>query len=122
MSFPCSSEEPDEKKLLTEEAGLASAQLMDGDMQVNQAAYNYNAWYQVWSCQTKASSCGWVGDPCWVCSVSVVLLCGTLGVPLSCVPGLGLSPGSNSCSALQWALLLDQQNQLVPWGSSSRAF
>ncbi|NXR97168.1 PRP39 factor, partial [Hypocryptadius cinnamomeus] len=40
------SEEPDEKKLLTEEAGLASAQLMDGDMQVNQAAYNYNAWYQ----------------------------------------------------------------------------
>uniref|UniRef100_U3JG46 Pre-mRNA processing factor 39 n=1 Tax=Ficedula albicollis TaxID=59894 RepID=U3JG46_FICAL len=40
------SEEPDEKKLLTEEAGLAAAQLMDGDMQVNQAAYNYNAWYQ----------------------------------------------------------------------------
>ncbi|NWX54953.1 PRP39 factor, partial [Promerops cafer] len=40
------SEEPDEKKLLTEEAGLASAQLMDGDMQVSQAAYNYNAWYQ----------------------------------------------------------------------------
>ncbi|NXF12946.1 PRP39 factor, partial [Smithornis capensis] len=40
------SEEPDEKKLLPEEAALASAQLLDGDMQVNQAAYNYNAWYQ----------------------------------------------------------------------------
>ncbi|NWU29636.1 PRP39 factor, partial [Dyaphorophyia castanea] len=40
------SEEPDEKKLLTEDPSLASAQLMDGDMQVNQAAYNYNAWYQ----------------------------------------------------------------------------
>uniref|UniRef100_A0A8C5TMS3 Pre-mRNA-processing factor 39 n=1 Tax=Malurus cyaneus samueli TaxID=2593467 RepID=A0A8C5TMS3_9PASS len=40
--------EPDEKKLLTEDPSLASAQLMDGDMQVNQAAYNYNAWYQVW--------------------------------------------------------------------------
>lgn len=58
--FPCSSEEPDEKKLLTEEAGLASAQLMDGDMQVNQAAYNYNAWYQVWGRETKLSSLG-----CW---------------------------------------------------------
>ncbi|KAJ7428503.1 hypothetical protein WISP_01209 [Willisornis vidua] len=43
--FP-SSEEPDEKKLLAEDAALASAQLLDGDMQVNQAAYNYNAWYQ----------------------------------------------------------------------------
>ncbi|NWI56163.1 PRP39 factor, partial [Calyptomena viridis] len=40
------SEEPDEKKLLPEEAALASAQLLDGDMQVNQAAYNYSAWYQ----------------------------------------------------------------------------
>ncbi|XP_064515797.1 pre-mRNA-processing factor 39 isoform X2 [Pseudopipra pipra] len=40
------SEEPDEKKMLTEDPALASAQLMDGDMQVNQAAYNYNAWYQ----------------------------------------------------------------------------
>ncbi|XP_071413247.1 pre-mRNA-processing factor 39 isoform X1 [Pithys albifrons albifrons] len=40
------SEEPDEKKLLAEDAALASAQLLDGDMQVNQAAYNYNAWYQ----------------------------------------------------------------------------
>ncbi|NXF72769.1 PRP39 factor, partial [Sclerurus mexicanus] len=40
------SEEPDEKKMLVEDAALASAQLMDGDMQVNQAAYNYNAWYQ----------------------------------------------------------------------------
>ncbi|NXE98520.1 PRP39 factor, partial [Menura novaehollandiae] len=44
--FPRSSEEPDEKKLLTEDPSLASAQLLDGDMQVNQAAYNYNAWYQ----------------------------------------------------------------------------
>ncbi|XP_027578876.1 pre-mRNA-processing factor 39 isoform X2 [Pipra filicauda] len=40
------SEEPDEKKMLTEDPALVSAQLMDGDMQVNQAAYNYNAWYQ----------------------------------------------------------------------------
>ncbi|XP_027523131.1 pre-mRNA-processing factor 39 isoform X1 [Corapipo altera] len=40
------SEEPDEKKMLAEDPALASAQLMDGDMQVNQAAYNYNAWYQ----------------------------------------------------------------------------
>lgn len=58
-----SSEEPDEKKLLTEEAGLAAAQLMDGDMQVNQAAYNYNAWYQVRGCKgplllTQLSSWG----------------------------------------------------------------
>lgn len=41
------SEEPDEKKMLTDDPTLASAQMMDGDMQVNQAAYNYNAWYQV---------------------------------------------------------------------------
>ncbi|NXF63189.1 PRP39 factor, partial [Ciccaba nigrolineata] len=40
------SEEPDEKKMLTDDPALASAQMMDGDMQVNQAAYNYNAWYQ----------------------------------------------------------------------------
>ncbi|NXF99879.1 PRP39 factor, partial [Sakesphorus luctuosus] len=40
------SEEPDEKKLLAEDAALASSQMLDGDMQVNQAAYNYNAWYQ----------------------------------------------------------------------------
>ncbi|OXB56808.1 hypothetical protein ASZ78_014383 [Callipepla squamata] len=40
------SEEPDEKKMLTDEQTMASAQMMDGDMQVNQAAYNYNAWYQ----------------------------------------------------------------------------
>ncbi|XP_030340805.1 pre-mRNA-processing factor 39 isoform X2 [Strigops habroptila] len=40
------SEEPDEKKMLTDDPTLASAQMMDGDMQVNQAAYNYNAWYQ----------------------------------------------------------------------------
>ncbi|NXM76397.1 PRP39 factor, partial [Serilophus lunatus] len=39
-------EEPDEKKLLTEDPSLGSGQLLDGDMQVNQAAYNYNAWYQ----------------------------------------------------------------------------
>ncbi|XP_064367862.1 pre-mRNA-processing factor 39 isoform X1 [Dromaius novaehollandiae] len=40
------SEEPDEKKMHPDDPTLASAQMMDGDMQVNQAAYNYNAWYQ----------------------------------------------------------------------------
>uniref|UniRef100_A0A8C6ZV37 Pre-mRNA-processing factor 39 n=1 Tax=Nothoprocta perdicaria TaxID=30464 RepID=A0A8C6ZV37_NOTPE len=39
-------EEPDEKKMHPDDPALA-AQMMDGDMQVNQAAYNYNAWYQV---------------------------------------------------------------------------
>lgn len=33
--------------MLTDDPTLSSAQMMDGDMQVNQAAYNYNAWYQV---------------------------------------------------------------------------
>lgn len=36
--------------MLTDDPTLASAQMMDGDMQVNQAAYNYNAWYQVGAC------------------------------------------------------------------------
>lgn len=36
--------------MLTDDPTLASAQMMDGDMQVNQAAYNYNAWYQVGVC------------------------------------------------------------------------
>ncbi|XP_067894957.1 pre-mRNA-processing factor 39 isoform X1 [Heterodontus francisci] len=39
------SEEPEEKKQRSD-AALASAQLMSGDLQANQAAYNYNAWYQ----------------------------------------------------------------------------
>lgn len=103
--LPCSSEEPDEKKLLTEEAGLASAQLMDGDMQVNQAAYNYNAWYQVWGCLQTPNSAPWAAGTSWVCSVRSSLVAvlshreGTgggvwncsahtgHGVPLSCVPG-----------------------------------
>ncbi|NXA35615.1 PRP39 factor, partial [Eudromia elegans] len=38
-------EEPDEKRMHPDDAAFA-AQMMDGDMQVNQAAYNYNAWYQ----------------------------------------------------------------------------
>uniref|UniRef100_A0A8D2N9S4 Pre-mRNA processing factor 39 n=1 Tax=Zonotrichia albicollis TaxID=44394 RepID=A0A8D2N9S4_ZONAL len=59
------SEEPDEKKLLTEEAGLASAQLMDGDMQVNQAAYNYNAWYQVWGCLQTSKLSSWGAGTSW---------------------------------------------------------
>jgi len=46
-------EEPDEKKMLTDDPTLASAQMMDGDMQVNQAAYNYNAWYQVGSARLR---------------------------------------------------------------------
>ncbi|XP_043553236.1 pre-mRNA-processing factor 39 isoform X2 [Chiloscyllium plagiosum] len=39
------SEEPEEKKQRSD-ATLASAQLMSGDLQANQSAYNYNAWYQ----------------------------------------------------------------------------
>ncbi|KAL7992828.1 hypothetical protein Chor_017084 [Crotalus horridus] len=39
-------EEPDEKRIQSDEAGLMSGQVADGDMQANQAAYNYNAWYQ----------------------------------------------------------------------------
>lgn len=26
---------------------MSSAQIIDGDLQANQAAYNYSAWYQV---------------------------------------------------------------------------
>lgn len=40
-----SSEEPEEKKVHTED--MSSAQILDGDLQANQAAYNYSAWYQV---------------------------------------------------------------------------
>uniref|UniRef100_A0A8D0BLH7 Pre-mRNA-processing factor 39 n=1 Tax=Salvator merianae TaxID=96440 RepID=A0A8D0BLH7_SALMN len=39
-------EEPDEKRVLSDDAALASGQMSDGDMQASQAAYNYNAWYQ----------------------------------------------------------------------------
>ncbi|XP_078240690.1 pre-mRNA-processing factor 39 [Pogona vitticeps] len=39
-------EEPDEKRAHGDEAALAAGQMADGDMQANQAAYNYNAWYQ----------------------------------------------------------------------------
>ncbi|MEJ1269355.1 pre-mRNA processing factor 39 [Cricetulus griseus] len=38
------SEEPEEKKAHTED--MSSAQIIDGDLQANQAAYNYSAWYQ----------------------------------------------------------------------------
>ncbi|XP_036202780.1 pre-mRNA-processing factor 39 isoform X3 [Myotis myotis] len=40
------SEEPEEKKAHTEDTTASSAQLIDGDLQANQAAYNYSAWYQ----------------------------------------------------------------------------
>lgn len=43
--------------MLTDEQTMASAQMMDGDMQVNQAAYNYNAWYQVSMCFSFSSYC-----------------------------------------------------------------
>nr|XP_060643990.1 pre-mRNA-processing factor 39 [Anolis sagrei ordinatus] len=40
-------EEGDEKRPHgADEAGLASGQVADGDMQASQAAYNYSAWYQ----------------------------------------------------------------------------
>ncbi|XP_073924152.1 pre-mRNA-processing factor 39 isoform X2 [Castor canadensis] len=39
------SEEPEEKKAHTEDTAL-STQMIDGDLQANQAAYNYSAWYQ----------------------------------------------------------------------------
>ncbi|XP_049624297.1 pre-mRNA-processing factor 39 isoform X2 [Suncus etruscus] len=38
------SEEPEEKKVHTEDT--SSTQLIDGDIQANQAAYSYSAWYQ----------------------------------------------------------------------------
>ncbi|XP_036313973.1 pre-mRNA-processing factor 39 isoform X2 [Pipistrellus kuhlii] len=40
------SEEPEEKKAHTEDTISSSTQLIDGDLQANQAAYNYSAWYQ----------------------------------------------------------------------------
>ncbi|XP_070287712.1 pre-mRNA-processing factor 39 isoform X2 [Myotis yumanensis] len=40
------SEEPEEKKAHTEDTTSSSVQLIDGDLQANQAAYNYSAWYQ----------------------------------------------------------------------------
>lgn len=40
------SEEPEEKKAHTEDTS-SSTQMIDGDLQANQAAYNYSAWYQV---------------------------------------------------------------------------
>ncbi|XP_028677542.1 pre-mRNA-processing factor 39 [Erpetoichthys calabaricus] len=40
------SDEPEEKKQRIDDANLTSGQMMGGDMQVNQSAYNYNAWYQ----------------------------------------------------------------------------
>uniref|UniRef100_A0A8D1N5S8 Pre-mRNA-processing factor 39 n=1 Tax=Sus scrofa TaxID=9823 RepID=A0A8D1N5S8_PIG len=39
------SEEPEEKKAHTEDTS-SSTQMIDGDLQANQAAYNYSAWYQ----------------------------------------------------------------------------
>lgn len=41
------SEEPEEKKAHTEDTTSSSTQMIDGDLQANQAAYNYSAWYQV---------------------------------------------------------------------------
>lgn len=41
------SEEPEEKKAHTEDTTSSSTQMIDGDIQANQAAYNYSAWYQV---------------------------------------------------------------------------
>ncbi|EPY82389.1 PRP39 pre-mRNA processing factor 39 isoform 1-like protein [Camelus ferus] len=40
------SEEPEEKKAHTEDTTSSSTQMIDGDLQANQAAYNYSAWYQ----------------------------------------------------------------------------
>ncbi|XP_032200021.1 pre-mRNA-processing factor 39 isoform X2 [Mustela erminea] len=40
------SEEPEEKKVHTEDTTSSSTQMIDGDLQANQAAYNYSAWYQ----------------------------------------------------------------------------
>uniref|UniRef100_A0A8I3MIC3 Pre-mRNA-processing factor 39 n=1 Tax=Canis lupus familiaris TaxID=9615 RepID=A0A8I3MIC3_CANLF len=40
------SEEPEEKKAHTEDTSSSSTQMIDGDLQANQAAYNYSAWYQ----------------------------------------------------------------------------
>uniref|UniRef100_A0A673T4S2 Pre-mRNA-processing factor 39 n=1 Tax=Suricata suricatta TaxID=37032 RepID=A0A673T4S2_SURSU len=40
------SEEPEEKKAHTEDTTSSSTQMTDGDLQANQAAYNYSAWYQ----------------------------------------------------------------------------
>nr|XP_012638247.1 pre-mRNA-processing factor 39 isoform X2 [Microcebus murinus] len=40
------SEEPEEKKAHTEDTTPSSAQMIDGDLQANQAVYNYSAWYQ----------------------------------------------------------------------------
>ncbi|XP_034504292.1 pre-mRNA-processing factor 39 isoform X2 [Ailuropoda melanoleuca] len=40
------SEEPEEKKVHTEDTTPSSTQMIDGDLQANQAAYNYSAWYQ----------------------------------------------------------------------------
>uniref|UniRef100_V9KFW1 Pre-mRNA-processing factor 39 n=1 Tax=Callorhinchus milii TaxID=7868 RepID=V9KFW1_CALMI len=40
------SEEPEGKKHRPDDASLASTQMMGGDLQANQAAYHYNAWYQ----------------------------------------------------------------------------
>ncbi|XP_069320693.1 pre-mRNA-processing factor 39 isoform X3 [Eulemur rufifrons] len=40
------SEEPEEKKVHTEDTTSSSTQMIDGDLQANQAVYNYSAWYQ----------------------------------------------------------------------------
>ncbi|KAM5339709.1 pre-mRNA-processing factor 39 isoform 2-T2 [Glossophaga mutica] len=40
------SEEPEEKKAHAEDTTSSSTQMIDGDLQANQAAYNYSAWYQ----------------------------------------------------------------------------
>ncbi|XP_045423866.1 pre-mRNA-processing factor 39 isoform X1 [Lemur catta] len=40
------SEEPEEKKAHTEDTTSSSTQMIDGDLQANQAVYNYSAWYQ----------------------------------------------------------------------------
>lgn len=47
LPFYNRSEEPEEKKAHTEDTTSSSTQMIDGDLQANQAVYNYSAWYQV---------------------------------------------------------------------------
>lgn len=64
--------------MLTDEQTMASAQMMDGDMQVNQAAYNYNAWYQV---RVVFSSCCTRLDVCKLLfSWGLLFICGQVSV------------------------------------------
>ncbi|XP_017739666.1 PREDICTED: pre-mRNA-processing factor 39 [Rhinopithecus bieti] len=46
LPFYNRSEEPEEKKAHTEDTTSSSTQMIDGDLQANQAVYNYSAWYQ----------------------------------------------------------------------------